>query len=132
MRLRASAVIVAMVASFAGTVAVTATSAAGVPDVDQGALPSAKPVSWTPEVLGDGRGGRGKVVSIAQVGNLIVIGGTFNQVQDNKRGLTLNRTNIAAFDATTGAVSDAFNPQLNGQVDKVLAASDGTSVYRGR
>ena len=47
------------------------------------------------------------------------------------RGVTLNRTNLAAFDATTGQVSDSFNPVVNAPVQKVLAAPDGTSIFVG-
>ncbi len=44
-------------------------------------------------------------------------------------GATVNRTNIFAFDATTGAISSTFVPTVNGVVTKVLATGDGSSVY---
>ena len=131
MRLRAPLMAtLALTTLVGGTAFVVVPGADAVETTSQGALPSAKPVPWTPDVLG-ANGARGKVVSLAEVGNLIVVGGTFNQIVDNVRGITLNRTNVAAFDATTGQVSDTFAPVLNAPVQKVLAAPDGTSVFVG-
>ena len=57
---------------------------------------NADPVDWTPHVLD------GEVDAVAQVGNLMVIGGTFTQVQDASGGTTYVRPYLAAFDAATG------------------------------
>jgi PKD repeat protein len=79
------------------------------------------PSNWTPDVL-DGR-----VEAIARVGESILIGGTFTQVQDDVT--TYSRTSIAAFDASTGVVDSAFDPVLDGDVTAIVPAADGTSVY---
>lgn len=90
---------------------------------EHGRVVSTDPASFTPDVL-DGR-----VNSVAEVGDHIVIGGEFTQIQDGRR--TYNRSNIAAFDRFTGEVSETFKPDLNGTVYSVLAAADGRSVYVG-
>ncbi len=73
----------------------------------------------------------GTVYSMTQVGNTIVVGGTFTQVRNFNTATTLTRTGVLAFDADTGRVSTAFAPQLDGTVWKVQAAADGKSVYVG-
>jgi len=82
---------------------------------------SDNPVNWTPDVLD------GKVEAIAQVGNRIIIGGTFTQVEDNAG--VHDRSRIAAFDASTGAVDPGFHPVLDGAVTAIVPAGDGTSVF---
>lgn len=78
----------------------------------------------TPDVLD------GQVRSFAQVGNLLVVGGTFHQVQLNN-GPVLTRNYLFAFDVTTGAVSSTFVPDLDAKVETVEAAGDGASVFVG-
>ncbi len=71
----------------------------------------------------------GIVESVVQVGNQIVIGGTFTTVV---RGTTTyTRTGLAAFDATTGVVSTTFAPTVDGEVTVLEVAADGQSVYAG-
>lgn len=88
-------------------------------------LPATTPAWGTPNVED------GKVVSVAKVGNTIVIAGTFTKVTEKQSGVTFDRAGIAAFDATSGRISTTFNPVFDGQVNTVLAAADGTSVYVG-
>jgi chitodextrinase len=90
-------------------------------------LPTENPANWTPNVLD------GEVVSIWQIGSRVVIAGEFTQVADadDNGGTIYPRTNIAAFDATTGLVDTGFDPVLDGTADVVIPAGDGTSVFVG-
>jgi hypothetical protein len=85
---------------------------------------SANPANWTPHVLD------GIVNAIVPVGNQIVAGGTFTQVKE-PGGVTLNRTNIFAFDATTGKINPDFAPALDGEVLSLATDGSGTSVFVG-
>ncbi len=97
--------------------------AAAAQTVAQPAIVSDNPSGFTPNVLD------GKVNVFAQVGNLIVAGGSFTQVQASSGGATLSRSNLVAFNATTGAISSTFTPNVAGEVYDLEPAADGTSVY---
>ena len=86
---------------------------------------SADPVDWSPNVLD------GSVKAIAQVGNEIVVGGNFTQVQDVFGGPVLTRNNLLAFDATTGAIDMAFDPEPDARVEALVPSADGTAVFVG-
>lgn len=94
-------------------------------DIPAGRLVSDVAAPNTPHVL-DGR-----VYSVAQVGNTIVLGGTFTRVRNDGQTNELTRNGLVAFDATTGLISTTFNPNPNGLVRAVLPTGDGTSVYVG-
>ncbi len=84
------------------------------------------PANWTPHVL------NGSVRAFVQVGDRIVVGGAFSEVQEAGAGKpVLARQNIFAFDATTGAIDPSFAPTADGQVAALLAAPDSASVYVG-
>ncbi len=99
-------------------------TAARAVDADQSLVVSATPSGWTPQVLD------GEVDAIAAVGTDIVIGGTFTQIQNAGGGTTYARTNIAAFDATTGLVDPGFAPTLDGSV-AALDSFGGNVVVGG-
>lgn len=101
----------------------TAAHAAGSsPDV-VGAVPAA----WTPWIQSSGS----EVLAITQVGNTMVVGGSFTQVSPPNATQTTTSNYILAFDATTGAISQTFKPQLNGEVDSLLPGPGGSTVYVG-
>jgi Domain of unknown function (DUF5122) beta-propeller len=83
------------------------------------------PANWTPNVL-DGR-----VLAILQMGNKVIAGGTFTQVQAAGSTQTLSRSRIFAFDMNTGAIDQAFAPQLSGTVEALAPGPDGQSVIVG-
>ena len=90
-------------------------SSAGPPST----LPNAVPSASTPAV------DNGRVFGIAQVGNTMVIGGSFTSVG----GQTRNR--VAAFNTSTGALSATFAPSVNGDVNAVLPGPNDHTVYIG-
>ena len=74
----------------------------------------------------------GKVAAIVQIGNKIVAGGQFTNVASAAAPTTaIARSNIFAFDATTGAIDTAFAPVFDGQVEALAAAPDGLHVFAG-
>ncbi len=88
-----------------------------------GKIVSDEPGTNAPNILD------GTVYSIVKVGNTIVVGGQFTQVQNFNTSAVLTRLNVFAFDATTGKISTTFAPDPTNTVYKVQAAADGTSVY---
>jgi PKD repeat protein len=89
----------------------------------QTSVVSADPADFTPFVKD------GVVESVVQVGNQIIIGGSFTQII---RGTTtFPRTSLASFNATTGIVSTAFAPTLDGEVTSLAVSADGQSIYAG-
>jgi hypothetical protein len=90
-----------------------------------GRIVSDNPSGFTPNVMD------GQVQTLARVGNMIIVGGTFTTVRNAGSSTDIRRNNVFAFDATTGQVSTTFAPNPNGTVYKVLPAADGTSVYVG-
>ncbi|MFC4784381.1 malectin domain-containing carbohydrate-binding protein [Nocardioides sp. MAHUQ-72] len=86
---------------------------------------SVDPVRGTPHVMD------GAVLAITQVGNRVIAAGTFTKVSpadtytDTSDDIT--RNGMFAFDATTGAIDMAFNPNIGGEVRSV--DTDGTSIY---
>jgi hypothetical protein len=97
-------------------------------DADHATVASDIPVSWTPHLRPDGSTARPVAYSITQAGDLMVVGGDFTSVENSARTTSFARSNVFAFNATTGAVS-SFAPQVNGHVWSVLGA--GNSVYIG-
>lgn len=113
------------VAAVTVTGAVSAVEPAAAVQVPQGGVVSAVPSAFTPNVLD------GDVLSIVQVGSMIVMGGEFTQVEDVTTGQVFTRNNLVAFNATTGAVSTTFVPNPSGKVEVVIPAADNRSVYVG-
>ncbi len=87
---------------------------------------SAVPAAWTPAVL------NGKVLSITQVGNTMVVGGSFTDVSQSWGSPGLGRQRIIAFDASSGVIRSAFNPSIpSGQVNAVIPGPVANTVYVG-
>ena len=58
----------------------------------------------------------GQVEAVAVVGNTVVIGGTFTTIADQNELNPQTRNFLAAFDATTGTLSNAFVPTVDNEV----------------
>jgi hypothetical protein len=94
----------------------------GNPAPQTGRIVSDEPGQNAPNILD------GSVLSIAKVGNTIVVGGEFTRAQNHNTSATVTRNNLLAFDATTGKLT-SLAPNPAGKVWKVLPAGDGKSVY---
>jgi hypothetical protein len=105
-------------------VAAGAVPAAHAVNVAQDEVVAEDPVDSTPWVRD------GTVLAIAKVGATVVVGGTFTQVS-NANSAIQNRSYLIAFDEATGQLIPGFAPTLNGSVNALVAAADGTSVYVG-
>jgi PKD repeat protein len=81
------------------------------------------PVNWTPNVLD------GEVHAFAQVGSLMIAGGKFTRAQAPGAATAVTRSNVLAFNATTGAIDNAFAPVTDGEVDAIVPVPGGTQVY---
>jgi hypothetical protein len=83
------------------------------------------PAEATPAVLD------GVVNAVAQVGGKVIVGGSFTRVME-PGGHVLQRTDLFAFDPSTGLVDPAFDPAIaNGLVSTLSAGPDGQSVFAG-
>lgn len=127
---RPSALLVGVVAIGAAAVAHLPV-ASGAPGAGPGHLAdrtvAEQPAAGTPQVL-DGR-----VYAVTQVGDTIVLGGTFTRVRDAGAGPAdvLRRRGLVAFSATTGRVDRTFDGRVVGEVRALEPAADGRSVYVG-
>ena len=94
--------------------------------IQQASIVSDNPANWTPNVLD------GSVKAIVQVGNTMIAGGLFNQIQGSgDTDPVITRPNIFAFDATTGVINNSFAPTVDGEVSALAVSADGLSVYLG-
>ena len=86
-----------------------------------------EPVAWTPQIL-DGR-----VLSIAQMGDKIVLAGRFTRVRESTTGGApeLSRSNMVAFDSSTGKIDPDFAPTFDGDVETVIPAGNGEMFVGG-
>src|SRR5215204_1884931 len=100
-------------------------SPVGAVNAEQDRVVGAVPGTNSPHVI-DGR-----VFAITQVGNTVLVGGSFTQVQPYNRSATYGLPYVVAFDATTGAVNTAFTPQLDGTVETLQPGPTAGTVYVG-
>jgi hypothetical protein len=105
-----------------GLVFAAAPAAASTPD---DVVVSPVPAKKTPNVLD------GQVNAIVQIGNRIVVGGSFSEVKQ-PGGATFARSNIFAFNATTFSIDRSFAPALDREVDALAAGPHGTVYVGGR
>ena len=105
--------------------ALLCTMSPGFAGVQHDRVVSANPVDSVP-VVADGAG----VFGMATVGSTTVAAGSFTQVGP-RGGPMITRNNIFAFNTTTGAISDTFQPTITQRVWDVVPAGDGESVYVG-
>ncbi len=113
---------VVLVLALLGGLLGTSASAENVP---HNAVVNAVPSTATPYFT------NGAVKAVLQIGNRIIVGGTFTGVRNPGSATVLTRDYLAAFDATTGVVDTGFVPAVNGEVRALEPGADGMSVYVG-
>jgi hypothetical protein len=90
-----------------------------------GAIVAESPRGNTPHIMD------GTVLAITQVGNRIVVGGTFTSVSPSgsftDTSDDLARRGLFAFNATTGRIDTTFDPGVDGEVRSL--DTDGTHVF---
>ena len=96
---------------------------AAQPGVPQAQMPSSVPSTITPNIDG------GTVYGIAQTGNWIVAGGSFNSATQHGTSTAVPNQGLVAFDQTSGALDTTFAPTLNGVVNTVIAGPTVNTVY---
>jgi hypothetical protein len=107
------------------SLALAAVPAVAWASIALGTVVSADPANFTPNVAS------GAVYKFVQVGGTMYAGGAFSSVSTPagvSPGGTFARSNIVAFNATTGVIS-SFAPSVNGEVWAL--ASDGASLWIG-
>jgi PKD repeat protein len=127
--------VVAVTGLVLGVVLVPTLSAQAV-QIPQSTVVSDNPADFTPNVScstcpAPPAALDGRVEAIVQTGNTVIMGGRFDQAREAGKSVVLSRGNILAFDATTGVISTAFAPMVDGEVTSLVLSPDGTSVYVG-
>ena len=95
---------------------------AGAVGYSQPSVVSANPVATTPHVL------NGTVRAVAAVGSRVYVGGTFTSVVNAGTSTQLTRNYLFAFDRTSGKVVASFTPAVDGAVESIAPAPDGSSI----
>ncbi len=93
----------------------------------------AAPTTWgvTGNLNGRTAEGNAPVQAFAQIGDTVYVGGNFTHAEQRSTGRKEPRTALAAFDATTGDLRDAFSLHLDNQVKALLALPDGRLLVGG-
>ena len=95
-----------------------------VASIQHPSVVSEDPANFTPNLVGSGTA----VYGLHQLGGTMYAGGQFSTVENSARTTTYPRSNIMAFNATTGAMT-SFAPNFNGAVWAIV--SDGASMWVG-
>ncbi|HEY8482297.1 MAG TPA: hypothetical protein VIL71_20925 [Spirillospora sp.] len=105
---------------------VPAAAGAASADIAHSKVVSDNPVNNTPHVLD------GTVRAVAVVGDLVVVGGNFEEVREAGSGKpTLKRKNLFAYDMRTGKISTTFVPKVDGVVHALQAGTGGWVYVAG-
>jgi hypothetical protein len=110
----------AAAAAAVGALAAGSTPALADPHPTHSGVVSANPAANTPDVVD------GQVNAFAQVGDAMVVGGSFSAVDDN--GTVFARENIFAFSVSTGHVLPGFGASADGEVFDLQLTDDEHSL----
>ncbi|MGH9246805.1 MAG: PKD domain-containing protein [Acidimicrobiales bacterium] len=106
-------------------VSLTASLAHAVQEPHDGIV-GANPVNWTPHALD------GDVKAITEVGSTVVVGGNFTRIAPADSSSEIQQRSVFAFDAGTGNLRTAFDPDVvGGEVNSIVAHPDGDKVWIG-
>ncbi|GIJ42100.1 hypothetical protein Vwe01_54250 [Micromonospora andamanensis] len=103
----------------------TAASAAVVPVPEPATLVSANPAGQTPHARD------GEARAFAEIGNTVFVGGSFTQIRQTASSAWTARSYLFAYDRTSGTISTAFLPVLDGAVNSLIAGPGGTLIVGG-
>lgn len=73
----------------------------------------------------------GLVRDFTTIGTTAYVGGSFVALRATAGATSVPRTGLGALDATTGALSTTFVPNLDGEVRSLVASPDGTMLFAG-
>nr|WP_239093836.1 hypothetical protein [Micromonospora andamanensis] len=124
-RHRTRAAAVALVTVAAVLAVPTAASAAVVPVPEPATLVSANPAGQTPHARD------GEARAFAEIGNTVFVGGSFTQIRQTASSAWTARSYLFAYDRTSGTISTAFLPVLDGAVNSLIAGPGGTLIVGG-
>lgn len=116
---RSSGLLLALVATLLALVAVPPAEAVPLHD----ALVEDTPI-WGPPNVQDG-----EVRSIVQVGSIVVLAGSFEQVED--KGTVVDQPYLLAYDRRTNRLVEGFRPQLDAPARTVADAGSGRVLVGG-
>ena len=95
-------------------------------------IPSQNPVDFSPRILENPNDPTDDVQArtLAEVGDRIVVGGNFRfGIQNYNSSTVFPQRWVFAFNPSTGRIDEDFFPNVNGEVNAVLAHPDGNKVY---
>ena len=115
-------VVLALATALTMALAIDEAAATGI---NHGDVVKEVPRANTPEFLDD------EVRGHLQVGNRIIVAGSYTQVRDNTFGV-VNQPYLAAYDIATGRLDMAFQPELSGPVFALADVGDGTIIAVGK
>lgn len=118
-----------LAAATCGALTISAAGAATGSDYLHGAVVNETSERWVPHVAETLGQPKPVAYTVAEAGTQMVVGGRFRTVENGPRNTQYLRSNVFAFDATTGALNQDFTPDVDGIVWS--AVSDGTSVWIG-
>ena len=93
------------------------------PAAEHDRLVATQPHSATPAIED------GTVYAILELGDKVIVGGTFTQVTSRRGESPVDRPYLFAFDRATGTVDPDFRPSLNGEVQALYPGPTEDSVY---
>ncbi|SCG52780.1 hypothetical protein GA0074704_2833 [Micromonospora siamensis] len=117
--------VAALVAGAGVLVAATPASAQVLPAPASATLVSANPSDLTPHARD------GETRAFAQVGDLVIVGGSFTQLRQTASSAWVTQNYLFAYDRTTGEISSTFRPVLDGAVNTLVAGPNGTVIVGG-